>query len=63
MIMNFGLSGIALILITLFLIFLPIPLAMKRDRNPVLWFLAGLILSPLLTIPLLLILGQKPTTL
>ena len=61
MLNNIGLPGLILILVILFLFYLPIPLAKKRGRNPFLWFMWGIILSPALALPLLLILGQKKT--
>ena len=59
MLNNIGLPGLVMVLIFLCLFYLPIPMAKKRGRNPYLWFLWGLILSPILALPLLLILGQK----
>ena len=59
MLNNIGLPGLVLLLIILFLHYLPIPMAKKRGRSSFLWFLWGIVLSPILALPLLLILGEK----
>lgn len=49
--------AIGLVILRIGLNFIPAIMAKKRNRNPILWFLLGLFIGPILTIILLLILG------
>ncbi len=55
-----GLSFILLGVFIIWLYILPITMAGRRNRSGLIWFLIGLVGSPLLAILLLLALGNAP---
>lgn len=58
-----GLGGLIAVLVVvavaaIFVIWLPMSMAKKRDRNPWGWLLISLVFSPIVAIPALLVLGR-----
>jgi uncharacterized SAM-binding protein YcdF (DUF218 family) len=59
MIGNIGLPGLLLLLALLFTIVVPFFMARARGRSGILWFLIGIVGTPILAVLLLFALGPK----